>query len=120
MVNGYLVAAAAGFTLAVAGLLFGFAVRNPERYRSQFFGPALVTSLAGFLTSLVWWSAAKTVYRILELHTYDPMLSEKLAQVTGPASMLAVSFGLIGVFSWRLPDLLEWRLPCEHGDSPAP
>jgi len=119
MANGHLVAAAAALTIVLVGVLYAYAVRNPESYRADVFGPALVASLAGFLTCLVWWLSGRTVYRALQLHIGDPATAEKLAQVTSPALILAVSFGLVGIFAWRLPNLIDWLRPGEHRDSAA-
>ena len=119
MANGYLVAAAAGLTLALVGLLYALAARDAERYRAQILGPALVTSLAAFLASLVWWCGAHTAHRALKLYIYEAGSAENLAQVTDPALMLAIASGLIGLFSWWLPDLLERRRCIERGDLSA-
>jgi hypothetical protein len=56
---------------------------------------------------------------VLQLHIGDPATAEKLAQVTSPALILAVSFGLVGIFAWRLPNLIDWLRPGEHHDSAA-
>jgi hypothetical protein len=117
MANGHLVAAAAALTVILMGVLYTYAVRNPESYRADVFGPVLVASLAGFLTCLVWWLSGHTAYGVLRLHISDPAAAEKLAQVTFPALMLAVSFGLVGIFAWRLPNLIDWLRPGGHRNS---
>lgn len=133
MTIGYLLLIAVPLGAAIAAGLFAIAVRDPERYRARFLGPTLVTALATYLASGVWWAAATTMRRAIApylvpyLSSLSSMSSasmrameakglggvapimalENVARVTDPAIIVAAISGLIGLFAWWLPELVD-------------
>ena len=130
MTTAYLLMIAVAMTAAIGCGLFVIAARDPERYRARYLGPTLITSLATYLASGVWWASASTMRRTLApylLRALDrtaegvtegahgivsaaptALLVEDVARVMDPAIMVAAASGLIGLFAWWLPELLEW------------